>query len=69
MKGNDCAKAATTFGVLIQLISEPLHAHSQQPLALVGVAWPLEKQDDQERALELLALVVNHRSSWQMAKD
>lgn len=69
MNGTDCAKAATTVGGLIQLMGEPLHAHSRKPLALVGVARVLAKQGDQERALELLALVVNHRFSWQMTKD
>jgi predicted ATPase len=42
---------------------------SRQPLALVGVARVLAKQGDKEKALELLALVMNHRFSWQMAKD
>ncbi len=42
---------------------------SRHLLTFVGVARVLAKQDDQERALELLALVVNHRLSWQMAKD
>jgi hypothetical protein len=38
-------------------------------LTLVVVARVLAKQGDKERALELLALVMNHRLSWQMAKD
>ena len=38
-------------------------------LTLVGVAKVLAKQGEKERALELLALVMNHRFSWQMAKD
>jgi tetratricopeptide (TPR) repeat protein len=42
---------------------------SRHLLTLVGVARVLAKQCDQERALELLALVVYHRFSWQMAKD
>jgi tetratricopeptide (TPR) repeat protein len=42
---------------------------SRQALTLVGVARLLTRQNDRERALELLALVVNHRFSWQMAKD
>jgi tetratricopeptide (TPR) repeat protein len=42
---------------------------SRHLLTLVGVARVLAKQGDRERALELLALVVNHRFSWQMAKD
>jgi tetratricopeptide (TPR) repeat protein len=42
---------------------------SRQPLTLVDVARVLAKEGEEERALELLALVVNHRFSWQMAKD
>jgi tetratricopeptide (TPR) repeat protein len=42
---------------------------SRHPLALVGVARVLALEGERERALELLALVVNHRLSWQMAKD
>jgi predicted ATPase/class 3 adenylate cyclase len=42
---------------------------SRQPLTLVGVARVLAKEGEEERALELLALVMNHRFSWQMAKD
>jgi tetratricopeptide (TPR) repeat protein len=42
---------------------------SRQPLALVGVARVLAKEGETERALELLALVMNHRMSWQMARD
>jgi len=42
---------------------------SRHLLTFVGVARVLAKQGDRERALELLALVVNHRFSWQMAKD
>jgi predicted ATPase len=42
---------------------------SEHLLTFVGVARVLAKQGDRERALELLALVVNHRLSWQMAKD
>jgi predicted ATPase/predicted Ser/Thr protein kinase len=39
------------------------------PLNLVGIAALLAEQDDKEKALELLALVTNHRFSWQWAKD
>jgi tetratricopeptide (TPR) repeat protein len=42
---------------------------SRHLLTFVGVARVLAKQGDQERALELLALVTHHRFSWQMAKD
>jgi tetratricopeptide (TPR) repeat protein len=42
---------------------------SPYPLTLVAVARLLARQGDKERALELLALVMNHRISWQMAKD
>jgi tetratricopeptide (TPR) repeat protein len=42
---------------------------SRHPLALVGAARVLAKQGEEERALELLALVMSHRLSWQMAKD
>jgi tetratricopeptide (TPR) repeat protein len=42
---------------------------SRHLLTFVGVARVLAKQGDEERALELLALVMNHRFSWQMAKD
>ena len=39
------------------------------PLNLVGIAALLAEQGDKEKALELLALVTNHRFSWQWAKD
>ena len=42
---------------------------SRHLLTLVGVARVWAKQGEEERALELLVLVVNHRFSWQMAKD
>jgi hypothetical protein len=42
---------------------------SWYPLALVAVARVLARQGDKERALELLALVLSHRISWQMARD
>jgi tetratricopeptide (TPR) repeat protein len=46
---------------------------AQQPsrhlLTFVDVARVLAKQGDQERALELLTLVMNHRFSWQIFKD
>jgi tetratricopeptide (TPR) repeat protein len=45
------------------------HLPSRQPLALVGVSRVLAKEGESERALELLALVMTHRMSWQMAKD
>jgi tetratricopeptide (TPR) repeat protein len=42
---------------------------SRHLLTLVGVARVWAKEGDKERALELLALVMNHRFSWQLAKD
>jgi hypothetical protein len=42
---------------------------SRHLLTLVGVARVLARQGDKDRALELLALVMNHRLSWQLAKD
>jgi tetratricopeptide (TPR) repeat protein len=42
---------------------------SRHLLTLVGVARVLARQGDRDRALELLALVMNHRLSWQLAKD
>jgi predicted ATPase len=38
-------------------------------LTLVGVARVLAREGEKERALELLAVVMSHRHSWQMAKD
>jgi predicted ATPase/class 3 adenylate cyclase len=50
-----------------------LSVAAQQPtrhlLTLVGVARVLARQGEKEKALELLALVMDHRFSWQMAKD
>ncbi|HSR31205.1 MAG TPA: protein kinase [Anaerolineae bacterium] len=42
---------------------------SRHLLTFVDVARVLATQSDQERALELLTLVMNHRFSWQIFKD
>jgi tetratricopeptide (TPR) repeat protein len=42
---------------------------TRQPLTLLAVARVLARQGEEEKALELLALVMSHRFSWQMAKD
>ncbi len=38
-------------------------------LTLVGIAGLFAKQRKQERALELLALVMSHRAAWQKSRD
>jgi predicted ATPase/predicted Ser/Thr protein kinase len=45
------------------------HWSASHLLTLVAVARLLARQDDRERALELLTMVMNHRFSWQWAKD
>ena len=42
---------------------------SHAVLTLVGIATLLAAEGEKERALELLALVLHHPVSWQMAKD
>jgi len=39
------------------------------PVSLVGIAALLAAEGEKERALELLALVLHHPTSWQWAKD
>jgi predicted ATPase len=50
-------------------LASAAQAPSRHLLTLVDVARVLAKQGDPERALELLALVMNHRFSWQIFKD
>ena len=54
-----------------QALQETLRTHNPglSLLTLVGVAGLLVKRGREEQALELLALVMNHRASWQKAKD
>jgi predicted ATPase/DNA-binding CsgD family transcriptional regulator len=46
-----------------------IHRWGFELLTIVGIARLFMKQGKEDRALELLALVMNHRASWQLAKD
>jgi tetratricopeptide (TPR) repeat protein len=50
-------------------VADAAQVPTRHLLTLVGVARVLARQGEKERALELLALVMSHRISWQMAKD
>jgi hypothetical protein len=41
----------------------------RNPFILIGVAGLLAAEGDKERALEFLALVLRHPTSWQWMKD
>jgi tetratricopeptide (TPR) repeat protein len=46
-----------------------IHRWGHALLVLVVIAGLLAKEGKEERAFELLALVMSHRASWQMGKD
>jgi hypothetical protein len=57
-----CFRQALEIYMTVRVVSGVL-------LTLVGIATLLVAEGEKERALELLALVLHHPLSWQMAKD